>query len=233
MKKILLGILLSVASVVSLNAKGLSEDELANLRGSCTELQDKRACQKLIKNGLTSVEKCNKIECSDAGDIYYGAGNFSQALRYYNKACDLGHSWSCFFAAEYFYKQGLGTKKDDAMAKKYYIKACDLGNYDACNKKDSTNNTSLKSSDDELIGLIGRCTEMADESVCEKLFKKGLPSVEKCSKESCRHIGLFYASFQHSYKNEQQAIKYFQKACDLGDENGCKEQEKLNSQGVK
>ncbi len=227
MKKLIVCVVLAV---VSANAGKLSEDELANLRGSCTELEDKSACQKLIKNGLTSVEKCNKDECLEIGGIYSTAENFKQALRYYVKACDLGNFFGCTFAAD-LHKQGLGTKKDEIAAKKYYGKACDLGYEDACDKQKGSSVKS--SSNDELIGLIGRCTEMADEDVCEKLAKKGLPSVEQCNKESCRHIGYFYASVQHSYKNDKQAMKYFQKACKLGDSMGCDEQKKLEAQGVK
>ena len=128
MKKLIVCVVLAV---VSANAGKLSEDELANLRGSCTELEDKSACQKLIKNGLTSVEKCGKDECSEIGGIYSTAENFQQALKYYVKACELGNFWGCSWAAD-LYKQGLGVKKDEATAKKYYGKACELGNEDAC-----------------------------------------------------------------------------------------------------
>lgn len=126
MKKILAVILLGAVSAVSLNAEDLL-DEL----DECMKKQNQSACQKLIDEGVVSVEKCGDV-CVHAGLIYSVVENYHQALLYFEKACDLKDEHGCTFLG-YMYRDGKGARQDFFKARQYFEKGCELSEGEACN----------------------------------------------------------------------------------------------------
>lgn len=77
-----------------------------------------------------------KATCAELGRFYYnGLGvrqDYSKALQYRKKACDLDNAGACS-GAGFLYYVGEGTKKDYKLAKKYFEKACKMQYGGGCN----------------------------------------------------------------------------------------------------
>ena len=69
-----------------------------------------------------------------------------------------------------------------------------------------------KMSSEEANKAFNNCIN-ADKSACEALINNGLPSVEKCDKDTCGFAGAVY----YNAKRYKEAIPYFEKAIALGD----------------
>lgn len=129
MKKLVIILALVVGMSVGLNAEKLSD--LLDLLNDCLD-KNEDSCQKLIDNGLASVEQCNKSVCSDIGLVYYYAGNYQQAFQYHNKACNqFNDEYGCFLVGTQ-YALGEGVRQDFIKARTYYEKACKANSADGC-----------------------------------------------------------------------------------------------------
>ena len=83
----------------------------------------------------------------------------------------------------------------------------------ATNEK-TTNSNAKNLSDNP---LYKDCIKNENKNSCQRLIDGGLPSVEKCEKSSCANAGRVY----EAVKNYQQAMRYYQKACEANEAWSC------------
>ena len=105
-------------------------------------------CDKANSNDSFQVEMINgsfdekvpvtqsmQIACSELARFYYnGLGvrqDFTKALQYHKKACDLGWADSCAKVG-YEYILGENVKGDSKLAKNYYEKSCEMQYANGC-----------------------------------------------------------------------------------------------------
>lgn len=131
MKKLVI-VLVLVASV-GLNAKNLNDDKFVKLFVDCLDNKNKVSCQKLIDDGLVSVEECNEYSCTNIGSVYAMTENYQQSILYYKRACDTFNEPKSCFNLGFDYHDGQGIRQDFAKARHYYEKACKLNIGEACN----------------------------------------------------------------------------------------------------
>ncbi len=66
------------------------------------------------------------------GMLSYDKQDFSQARKYFEKACELKDGDGCFNLGM-SYHSGEGVEKNSKKAAQFYSKACDLNNGRGCN----------------------------------------------------------------------------------------------------
>ena len=91
----------------------------------------------LLDNGAEPVVESESTmsasEMYDKGDDYYQSGNYTEAVKWYRKAADLGHA-GAQKSLGYCYHMGKGVTQSYSEAVKWYRKAADQGNVDAQNR---------------------------------------------------------------------------------------------------
>ncbi|WP_164499371.1 SEL1-like repeat protein [Helicobacter pylori] len=73
----------------------------------------------------------NPEELVDLGLESNKAKNFTQAKKYFEKACGLNNGGGCGALGD-LYDDGKGVEKDLTKADQYISKACKLGDQEAC-----------------------------------------------------------------------------------------------------
>ena len=212
MKKVLLVALMGLGAV-HLNATNLTDEQFKWLLADC--VKNKVSCQRLIDEGdLVSLEQCDKKSCNVTGLVYAGAEKYQQAIKYFNKACELSNELSCNMLAV-SYKTGMGVRQDLSKAFKFYKKACDLNHASSCYS----------------LGILhykGQGTKQNFASA-KRYYEK---ACNASNGDACNELGFLYANGQGVQINNSTAKKYFGRACDLGSQNGCDNYRILNNQGV-
>ena len=150
MKKLVLAAILGLGmfgmlGVASLNAaENLSEKQFNQLFNDCLENENKASCQRLANNGiLPSVEQCDKNTCNYLGRVFDATANYQQAMKYYQKAGDLGDAFG-YHNMGILYDNGQGVRQNFSTAKKYFGKACDLGEQVGCDNYKILNEQGVK-----------------------------------------------------------------------------------------
>lgn len=131
-------------------------------------------------------------------DYYWGnqeEGDYELAVKYYEKAAELGNVSAAYMLGKCYYK-GDGLNKDEHKAIDYLTKAADLGNLDA-------------------IRFLGNCYlnsegEIKDENKGLKLL---LSAAEFGNTEAMTVLSKYYME----KKNYDQSYYWVQKAASLGD----------------
>lgn len=145
----------------------LSGDEFWQLAANCVSKKNKKACQKLIDNGLPSVKECSEY-CTMVGAIYDRYGKYQQALPYLEKACNLKDKEGCFNAG-FLYHNGQGVKQDFAKAKKYYEKTCDMEDKAACNHLGFlyAEGQGVKQDEARAKKYFGKACDLGNQNACD------------------------------------------------------------------
>jgi len=188
--------------------------------------------EKLCSNGDYSV-------CFTLGQKYAEGTNVKkdliQAVKLYEKACIGGNDGGCFNLA-IAYRHGQGVEKDYMKAVELYKKSCDLGAFDGCanlafmydqglgvEKNISQSIFFSKKACDG--GNVGACYNLSLQYIRTKDFIQAREvSIKACDKEhagACYNLGLMYIKGDGTKKDNQEAYKYFSKACDRGAKEGC------------
>ena len=217
MKKLVLAAILGlgVFGVASLNAaENLSAEQLNQLFNDCLGNENTSSCQRLIDNGLASVEQCDKKSCGVVGVIHKAAENYQQAIKYYEKACRLNDKLGCLGLAE-TYGNGQGVEQNYNTAFKFYKKACDLNLAEACY------NVGISYQEGQGV--------KQDFANARKYYEKACNSDDA---QACNNLGYLYGKGQGVRQNKSTAKKYYGKACDLGHQMGCDNYKILNEQGI-
>ena len=134
----------------------------------------------------------------------FAPGAFAQQEEEMEALCKEGNSTACFKLGERF----RILDKDNKIALKYYVIACDAGYMTGC-----TNGGIL---------LAMKGTPYSKEfKQARKMFDK---SCEAGEDPACFNLGTL------NYKEGRQskAIKYYKKACGMGNQGGCAKEKRLN-----
>ncbi len=178
---------------------------------ACFSLGQKYAEGTNIKKDLTKAVKLYKVACVGGNDggcfnlavaYRHGQGvekDYIKAVKLYQKSCDMGALDGCANLA-FMYDKGLGVEKNISKSIFFSKKACDGGIADACY------NLSL-----QFIRI-------------KDFIQAREVSIKACDKEhagACFNLGLMYTKGDGVNKDNEEAYKYFSKACDRGAKEGC------------
>ena len=134
---------------------------------------------------------------------FFASGALAQQEEEMEALCKEGNSTACFKLGERY----RILDKDNKKALKYYVIACDAGYMTGC-----TNGGIL---------LAMKGTPYSKEfKQARKMFDK---SCEAGEDPACFNLGTL------NYKEGRQskAIKYYKKACDMGNQGGCAKEKRL------
>lgn len=187
--------------------------------------------------------QCNNGDtgsCFDLGNLYYDGDDvkqdYNKAMGFYSKACEMGHANGCYHLG-YLYNFGEGVKQDYKKASDLYNKACEMNNALGCNNLGILyyNGKGVKQDYKKTMKFVIKTCEI-DTEICEDTLEelyiknsdyKNLMDIGNnlCEKDNafgCILLGgLYYNGFgvKQDYKR---AIKFLNKACDLGLKDACK-----------
>ena len=134
------------------------------------------------------------------GDAAIEAKNYAEAMRWFNKAADLGDARAMLEISR-LYAGGKGVAQNDAEAMRWRKKAADLGNPDA-------------------ISLLGADYEGGWDGVAQdyaeamRWFRKAADQGDASAMES---IGMFYNSGHGMAQDYAEAMSWYRKAANQGD----------------
>ena len=153
------------------------------------------------ENNTTTCEQGNKNDCNTRGVAYGIKGEYIEALKLYEKACDLNSSTGCSNLG-YMYMNGQAVKRNFVMAVRFLDKAVDLGSWNFAA-------TNLGIIYEKGYGAIDVNTTMATD-----YFRKG------CLDDNgfaCNYMG----TVEYKAKQEKRALGYYYASCRLGNGFGC------------
>ncbi|WP_134044619.1 tetratricopeptide repeat protein [Helicobacter pullorum] len=216
--------------------------------GSCVDLgilyfngdsvkQDYKKANELFSK---ACEMNNAEGCAYLGILYYyGDGvkqDYKKAMELYNKACEMNNAWGCAYLG-YLYDNGYGVRQNYKKARELYNKACEMNNAQGCNNLGILyyNGKGVKQDYKKAMKFVIKTCEI-DTKICEDTIEelyiensdyKNLMDIGNnlCEKDNalgCALLGgLYYNGFgvKQDYKR---AIKFLNKACDLGLKDACK-----------
>ena len=187
--------------------------------------------------------QCNNGDagsCFDLGNLYYNGDDvkqdYNKAMEFYGKACEMGHANGCYHLG-YLYNFGEGVKQDYKKASELYNKACEMNNALGCDSlgilyyKGKGEKQDYKKAMKFVIKTCEIDTEICENTLEElyiensdykNLMDIGNNLCEKDNAFGCILLGgLYYNGFgvKQDYKR---AIKFLNKACDLGLKDACK-----------
>lgn len=137
------------------------------------------------------VEKSDAVACRDLGRLYDMNGDYTQAKKYYSKACSSHTKEGCVALAS-LYKNGKGVVKSKAKALKYLNMACNAKVMSGCYKLGQLHN--YYSDHKEAIPFF--------EKACDAGDMKG-----------CSALGRTYGWGLGVNKRAEKAKAYYEKAC--------------------
>lgn len=203
----------------------------------------KKYIQYSVKKLSSLCNQKDKSACLVLGKRYWSGKNtakdYSKARIYFAKACDLGVGSACENLA-YLYKVQTKLKfpfefTTDSFTKNYFIKSCNDGLADGCFGLGSTCDDDHEYDDAtkhylEACGIgSGRgCYQLAlryrdsygnvekNHHKANKYFKKSCNLGYKCYM-----IGTIFEYGSQIKQDDAKAIKYYRKACDNAEQEGC------------
>ena len=171
--------------------KALKEGCNLGLSPACEDLS--KAYKKLkvrkkysitAKNLDSAIHKCmsgNRNICVDIGNYYFREENYSEAKKFFIKACYMGDPLGCNnVGLMYFY--GYGVKQDFKKAFKLFKKACDRGEAVSCNNIGSLYyfGYGVKKNYDKALKFYKKACDMGSSLACKNLsimYKYGYGTV--------------------------------------------------------
>jgi len=187
--------------------------------------------------------------CEVVGDHYDGTGDMKQSLKFHLMGCELNYAYSCQQTA-WKYGYDLGDERDFALYYKYNVMACEMSDGAACRNAGRvllgyTDIRDPKAPLDEAKGLalvLRACEDYEFSAACgdaasayedgdgtkvdltlsHQLYTRGCDSLDPPNAYSCYKLGHVYFDGNDVIDvDEKRSEYYFQKTCDLGDEDGC------------
>jgi Sel1 repeat len=145
--------------------------------------------------------------CTEAGARAHKATppNHAHALMFSDKACTLGEAEGCINLG-FVYTNGWGVAPDPAKAAAALSKACDLGKPNGCE-------------DAGVIYYQGQGGVPADFDKAHALFEKACAGKNT---KGCFNLAVTQLKAQGTKQDVPAALVNLKKACDAGDEAGCK-----------
>jgi len=171
--------------------------------------------------------------CNKAGIIYYNKKDYKNAVKYYKRACDLGHSWGCSNLA-WHYNYGKGVEKNIEMIYKYAKKAYELNNknslklgyyydkyvkdYDKAFKYykiacDNNNSVACSNISGLIVSKKIKNAKLGDA----KFYAKKAMQIDPKNSSAYNDLGIYY----NKIYNYELAFKNYKIACDMNNSWGC------------
>lgn len=215
-----------LGSFISVGFAEMSKAEWEQNLYGCYINENSIACEALIDNGLTSVSQCDKTyksfaNCAFLGGIYKNAGRTQEAIKYFNKAIDLGDYTALHFLGILYDEQNKFIESF-----KYFTMACEK----------------INANQDETIKKVkaAACFNLATLYDFGKGRKQDYIKASEFYKiacdlgdfDGCHNLGFLYDKGQGVKQSKTIAKQYYEKACDLGDQISCVKYRNLNKSGV-
>jgi hypothetical protein len=141
--------------------------------------------------------------CSNVGYMYESGQigqNYAKAAELYEKGCVLGDAGGCASLAV-LYENGTGVSEDLQQAVNYYDRACSAGLASSC-------------------AHLALLYEQGGNYVYAATYHQN--GCDAGDAKECSAIARMYYEGGSVSQDAQKAQELFKKACDLGDETGCK-----------
>lgn len=144
-------------------------------------------------------------------------GNCKQIISYFERISNNSNDANALYNLGWHYAEGKGISQDYQKALYYYKKAADLGNSNACNNLGCMYNSGKG---------VAR-----DYSLAVRYFQKG---ADLGYATACNNVGSCYeygeGGLLGAKPDKYKALKYYKKACNLGDKKGCENYKRLKAQ---
>jgi TPR repeat protein len=175
-------------------------------RGEGTKASKYRAAKifsSMCEKGVGSA--CNDLAYMYSHGIHLRKDIF-EAISLYSDACQYGEASGCNNLGNMYENGSFGVSKDRVKAERFFIKGCELDDAESCNK---------------LGYLYGKGIQQIKSEEDLKL------SIRACDKYnngvSCYKLGeLYYSENKFVDQDLQESIKFFEKACNMGQSQSCK-----------
>jgi len=148
--------------------------------------------------------------CSSLGYMYengHAGTNYAKAAELYERACVNGDASACESLAM-FYENGKGGSENMQKAVDYYDRACSGGLQSSCSH----------------LGLLYELDSNYEYAV---VYYQN--SCDAGGAKDCVRLGRMYYTGQGVAQREERAVKLFKRACELGEEVGCKNYELIKN----
>lgn len=162
---------------------------------------DLNACQKLLNNGLQSINQCAQYGCLGIGIIYEKMNQPLKAIDYYKRDIDLGNRVAYTFLGEIYNNNG-----NTLEAKKYLQIACDEG-------VDSSYRACLS------LAILYEQEPIKAKKYFEITCEKGIDTPKA---KACNHLGImYYEGNEKLLKDHRKSFELWKTSCDLQYGLGC------------
>ncbi|STQ86152.1 tetratricopeptide repeat protein [Helicobacter muridarum] len=183
-------------------------DYLISQINSCIR-KNVNACQDLIELGLPNTKNCNPFTCNIIGTVLMLANRESEAIEYFKASCNTYYLEGCF---------GLGLSyealQDYKNAKSIYQLACHKNHILSCYN---------------LAMLHTKNADKRDYIIANSLLQK---ACKQMYAKACFNKAVLYVNGYGVQKSLSHAKLYFDKACDMGLKESCKNLDILSKQGI-
>ncbi|MDR1874713.1 MAG: Hsp70 family protein, partial [Synergistaceae bacterium] len=174
-----------------------------------TPVQATQTAKETVNPGVSVKETEQTLESSDEhyalGDKYYKEGDYPQAVEWYRKAAEQGHT-SGQNSLGYMYQHGLGVTQDHKQAIEWYRKAADQG--------DASGQSSLGDMYWQGLG-VSQDYKQAVEWY-RKAAEQGHTSGQNNPGYMYRNLGYMYRYGLGVSQDYKQAIEWYRKAAEQG-----------------
>jgi TPR repeat protein len=159
-----------------------------------------------VKPKIPTTPSTSAEDLFDQGSASYNGGQFSQAAKLYQRACDGGERKACNGLGLMYFK-GEGMPKDVKRAQVFFKRACDAGGAGGCLN----------------LGLLYFRGEDVPKDLkrAAVLFKR---SCDAGGGHGCNNLGLLYHDGEGMPKDLSRAADLYKRACEGGDSAGCTNQ---------
>lgn len=200
-------------------------------RGESVPKNRKKALEYFTKGCEVSAYACSTI----ARQFYQGNiidQDYKMAFRLAKLGCEKSNAESCNYLAS-MYLEGKGTKQDSKLAYQHFYNVCHYGGVGGrfyaplLEKQIACYNLSLiaiqKQNHKQALQLL--------QQSCNEDFSKERLESNKIKIQdytpACLYLGYAYADGYGVEQNHKQALLYFAKACDLGEQSACEAYKKM------
>lgn len=168
------------------------------------------------------------LGCANAGRVLYFKKELEKAKSFYEKGCELNEGNSCYFLGDLYKKEG-----DSKNEIRLYAKACKLKSADACYlmgnyfyQNDEPIQAYIFFKDSCTYGSKSGCKAYA--MIDDAIFQASIDGCKNKDPEMCVVLAERYLNGDRVEKSVSNAILYFGKACELGDDTSCQKIKKMS-----
>ena len=170
--------------------------------------------QDVDKSAALMKKACDGGEASGCSGLARAQSYNSNELKpeqtaLFKQGCDAGDADGCYWLGRW---AAVGADRNDAMKKAYglYVAACDGGDAEACYSAGVMNRDSHQDSYDDAVPWSDEASNKLWADACNASYP-----------EACSRLGGNYEEAKGVAENWKKAKQLYDKACKLGDSDGC------------